>query len=72
MIDNATADRDSQVDVPSVLMPLAAVIALAAVFVMGLLLAANSVDDYSYGAGLAFAGFTLFLLGRYLGPRLPR
>jgi len=45
--------------------------AVAAIFVLGMLLGGAAEDDYTYFAGLAFAGFSLVVGWRYFGRLLP-
>ena len=46
-------------------------IAMVALFVVGLVLGSGAVDDYTYFAGLALAGFSLFVGARYASRYLP-
>ncbi len=51
--------------------PYAMGIFLVLVFLAGLMLSANAVDGYTYGAGLGFAAFVLCLATRYYSRLLP-
>lgn len=53
------------------ILPLIAGVLLAALFILGLTLSGAAEDDYTYFAGLAFAGFSLLITGRYFGRLLP-
>jgi hypothetical protein len=53
------------------ILPVIVGMALAALFVAGLLLGGRAEDDFTYFAGLAFAGFSLFLGWRYFDRYLP-
>ncbi|HUA53891.1 MAG TPA: hypothetical protein VMB81_17080 [Candidatus Sulfotelmatobacter sp.] len=52
-------------------LPLLFGIAMAVLFLLGLVLASGAVDDYTYFAGLMLAGFSLFVGARYARRYLP-
>lgn len=64
-IDGAGGKQDGEI------VPFVMGICLVAVFAAGLMLASHAVDDYSYGSGLAFSAFGLFLAARYFNRFLP-
>ena len=54
-----------------VVLPMLFGIAMLVLFVVGLVLGSGAIDDYTYFAGLALAGFGLFVGARYASRHLP-
>jgi len=68
----SVAGGDAKGDVGGrVVLPMLFGVAMLALFVVGLVLGSGAVDDYTYFAGLALAGFSLFVGARYASRYLP-
>ncbi|MBI3515390.1 MAG: hypothetical protein HY060_15220 [Proteobacteria bacterium] len=70
MARTAQATSDRHVGARAALPVLVGIVVIA-LFVLGLLLGGRAEDDFTYFAGLAFAGFSLLVGWRYLDRLLP-
>jgi hypothetical protein len=56
---------------PGAVLPVLVGVVLVVLFILGLVLGGAAEDDFTYFAGLAFAGFSLLVGWRYFDRHLP-